>query len=75
MSRVGTERCGKLGSARGPGAPVPAPDDIDAPWSGTAVSTFTLVQMTVCLSGLADYFDAAGYPSIVDEAGVAVPGS
>ena len=51
-----------------PTVPVPGAEGGDAPRSGTAVLTFTLVQMNVCLSGLAGCFDAAGYPNIVDEA-------
>lgn len=51
-----------------PTAPVPGAEGGDAPRSGAAVSTFTLVQMNVCLSGLAGCFDAAGYPTILDEA-------
>ena len=50
-----------------PSAPARAPDDVDAPGSGTAASTFTLMQMNVCLSGLAGCFEAARYPIILKE--------
>ncbi len=50
-----------------PTAPVPGAEGGDASRSGAAASTVTLVQMNVCLSGLAGCFDA-GYPDIVDEA-------
>lgn len=43
-----------------------APDDGNAPPSGTASSSFTVVQMNLCLSGLAGCHDAAGYPDILD---------
>ena len=48
-------------------APVPAPGHGDARRSGAA-STFTLLQMNLCLSGLADCFGAAEYPNVVEEA-------
>ena len=40
---------------------------MDAPRSGSPASVFTLMQMNLCLSGLAGCFDAAGYPNIIDE--------
>jgi endonuclease/exonuclease/phosphatase family metal-dependent hydrolase len=43
-----------------------ASDRGDAPRSATPGATFTLVQMNLCLSGLAGCFDKAGYPDIVD---------
>jgi len=49
-----------------PTVPAEAPD-VDAPRSGSPASIFTLVQMNLCLSGLAGCFDAAGYPDIIDE--------
>ena len=39
-----------------------APDDGDSPRSGTASSSFTVVQMNLCLSGLAGCLDASGLP-------------
>ena len=45
-----------------------APDDGNAPRPGTASSRFTVVQMNLCLSGLAGCHDAAGYPDILDGA-------
>jgi endonuclease/exonuclease/phosphatase family metal-dependent hydrolase len=50
-----------------PAAP-PAPGLGDARRSGAAASTFTLLQMNLCLSGLADCFAAAAYPNVVHEA-------
>ena len=50
-----------------PAAPVraPGPGDLRGP---EAASTFSLLQMNLCLSGLADCFGATAYPNVVDEA-------
>lgn len=48
-------------------APVPAPGHGEERRSGAA-STFTLLQMNLCLSGVADCFGAAEYPNVVEEA-------
>ncbi|KRF05862.1 hypothetical protein ASG88_20400 [Nocardioides sp. Soil777] len=43
-------------------------DPDEGPRSSTAESSFTVVQMNLCLSGLAGCFDATGYPDILDAA-------
>ncbi|WP_107767504.1 endonuclease/exonuclease/phosphatase family protein [Nocardioides terrigena] len=45
-----------------------APDDGDSPRSAAASSSFMVVQMNLCLSGLAGCFDATGYPDILGDA-------
>jgi endonuclease/exonuclease/phosphatase family metal-dependent hydrolase len=54
--------CGCSGSTGTSGAPAPA-----AVPSATS-STYMLMQMNLCLSGLADCYDKAGYPAVVEEA-------
>jgi hypothetical protein len=49
--------CGCSGSTETSGAPAPA-----------ASSTYTLLQMNLCLSGLAGCYAKAAYPAVVEEA-------
>jgi endonuclease/exonuclease/phosphatase (EEP) superfamily protein YafD len=49
-----------------PSVPTSGPGDVHRP--GAAASAYTVLQMNLCLSGLADCFPAAEYPNVVDEA-------
>ena len=50
--------------ARGPSRSVDAPAAVPPP----ADSTYTLMQMNLCLSGLADCYGKVAYPAVVEEA-------
>jgi hypothetical protein len=54
--------CGCSGSTGTSGAPAPAAVP------PAASSTYTLMQMNLCLSGLADCYGKAAYPAVVEEA-------
>jgi endonuclease/exonuclease/phosphatase family metal-dependent hydrolase len=54
--------CGCSGSAGTDGAPAPAPVP------PAASSAYTLMQMNLCLSGLAGCYGKAAYPAVVQEA-------
>jgi endonuclease/exonuclease/phosphatase family metal-dependent hydrolase len=54
--------CGCSGSTRTSGTPAPAA----VPPAANA--TYTLMQMNLCLSGLADCYGKAAYPAVVEEA-------
>jgi endonuclease/exonuclease/phosphatase (EEP) superfamily protein YafD len=54
--------CGCSGSTETSGAPAPAAVP------PAASSTYTLMQMNLCLSGLADCYGKAAYPAVVEEA-------
>jgi endonuclease/exonuclease/phosphatase family metal-dependent hydrolase len=54
--------CGCSGSAGTSGAPAPAPVP------PAASSAYTLMQMNLCLSGLAGCYGKAAYPAVVEEA-------
>jgi endonuclease/exonuclease/phosphatase family metal-dependent hydrolase len=54
--------CGCSGSTGTSGTP--APEAVPP----AASSTYTLMQMNLCLSGLADCYDKAAYPAVVEEA-------
>jgi endonuclease/exonuclease/phosphatase family metal-dependent hydrolase len=63
--------CGCGGSSGPSGAPAPEPTtsvDTSAAVPPDASSTYTLMQMNLCLSGLADCYGKAAYPAVVDEA-------
>jgi endonuclease/exonuclease/phosphatase family metal-dependent hydrolase len=49
-------------------APAPAWEDRSAAVPGAAGSTFTLMQMNLCLSGLASCYRKAAYPAVLEEA-------
>src|SRR5918998_6817767 len=54
--------CGCSGDTETSGAPAPAAVPPDAS------STYTLMQMNLCLSGLAGCYGKAAYPAVVEEA-------
>jgi endonuclease/exonuclease/phosphatase family metal-dependent hydrolase len=59
---LGLALCGCSGSTGTSGAPAPAAVP------PAASSTYVLMQMNLCLSGLADCYGKAAYPAVVEEA-------